>query len=207
MRSAEFKSGWAERRGAGFTLIEVMVSMLVLSVGLLSLAGLAAKMMSGTTHSHFASLAADLASEKLEDLSRWPSFDPNVYVASGSTAGSLTSDQSASVTSGGIGPEVVDYSDDVDIADTNGAISETVSLVSGGSASYKTTTHNPDGTITSNTVTTEPTVGPGVIAFHRRWTIEMDQPVTGVRRVTVLVTLQGQLVNPPVSFQMTMVRP
>ena len=82
-----------------------------------------------------------------------------------------------------------------------------MSIVSGGTTSYKSTAHNPDGTITSTTSSTEPTAGPGVIAYHRRWTIEMDQPVTGVRRITVLVTLQGQVVNPPVSFQMTMVRP
>ena len=196
------------RRGSrGFTLIEAVVAIFVLSVGLLSLADLAAKMMSGTSRSHFSSLAADLASEKMEDLSRWPSFDPNVYAASGTTVGSLTSDSSATVTSGGIPSELVNYYDDVDITDANGAISETVSLASGGTTSYKTTTHNPDGTITSTTVSTEPSSAQGVLAFHRRWTIEMDQPVTGVRRVTVLVTLEGQMVQPPVSFQMTMVRP
>ena len=44
-------------------------------------------------------------------------------------------------------------------------------------------------------------------AFKRRWIIEMDQPVTGVRRITVLVTLENQQVQPPVTFQMSMVRP
>jgi len=181
--------------------------MLVLTVGLLSLAGLAALMVSGTSHSHFASLAADLASEKLEDLSRWPTFDPNVYAASGTTVGSLSADDSASVASGGIPVEVVNYYDDVVISDSNGAVAETVSLVSSGTPSYKTTTHNPDGTITSTTSSSEPSAAAGEITYHRRWTIEMDQPVAGVRRITVLVTLEGQLVRPPVSFQMTMVRP
>ena len=183
-----------------------MVAILVLAIGLLSLAGLATQMLSGTSRSHFSSLAADLASEKLEDLSRWPSFDPNVYAASGTTVGSLTSDTSATVSSGGIPAELVNYYDDVDIADLSGAISETVSVVSGGSTSFKTTTHNPDGTISVATSSSAPSTQ-GAIAFHRRWTIEMDQPVTGVRRITVLVSLQGQLVRPPVSFQMTTVRP
>jgi type IV pilus modification protein PilV len=195
------------RDGArGFTIIETMVAILVLSVGLLSLAALATQMLTGTSRSHYSSLAADLASEKLEDLSRWPSFDPNVYAASGTTVGSLTSDSSATVTSGGIPAELVNYYDDVDIADLSGAISETVSVVSGGSTSFKTTTHNPDGTISISTATSAPSTQ-GAIAFHRRWAIEMDQPVTGTRRITVLVSLQGQLVQPPVSFQMTMVRP
>ena len=190
----------------GFSLIETMVAMLVLSIGLLSLAGLATQMLSGTSRSHYSSLAADLASEKLEDLSRWPSFDPNVYAASGTTVGSLTLDTSATVSSGGIPAELVNYYDDVDIADLSGAISETVSVVSGGSTSFKTTTHNPDGTISVATNSTAPSTR-GALAFHRRWTIEMDQPVTGVRRITVLVSLQGQLVQPPVTFQMTTVRP
>lgn len=190
----------------GFTLVETLVAIFVLCVGLISFAGLVAQMVSGTSRSHYSSLAADLASEKLEDLNRWPTFDPNVYAASASTAGSLTSDSSANVTSGGIGPELVNYYDDVTIADTTGSVSETVSVVSGGSTSYKTTTHNPDGTITSSTSSSAPSIL-GAIDFHRRWTIEMDQPVTGIRRVTVLVTLQNQFVHPAVSFQMTTVRP
>jgi hypothetical protein len=37
--------------------------------------------------------------------------------------------------------------------------------------------------------------------------IEQDQPVPGVRRITVLVTLMDQTVQPPVTYQMSMVRP
>lgn len=203
---ATLNSLTSKHASRGFTLIETLVAMFVLAVGLVSLAGLGAQMVTTTSNSHYASVAADLASEKLEDLNRWPTFDPNVYAASASTAGSLTSDQSANVTSGGIGPELVNYYDDVTIADTSGAISETVSLVVSGSPSYKTTTHNPDGTITTSTSTAAPSLI-GSLDFHRRWTIEMDQPVTGIRRVTVLVTLQNQMVHPPVTFQMSMVRP
>jgi hypothetical protein len=47
----------------------------------------------------------------------------------------------------------------------------------------------------------------GAIAFQRRWIIELNQPVTGVRRITVLVTCTNGFVQPPVTFQMSMVRP
>jgi prepilin-type N-terminal cleavage/methylation domain-containing protein len=191
----------------GFTLIETLVAMFILSVGLVALGSLAAQTLSGTSRTHFAALAADLASEKLEDLSRWPSFDPNVYAASGTTVGDLTSDQSANVTSGGIPTELVNYYDDVEISDSKGAIEETVSQVSGGVTTFKTTSHNPDGTITTTSSATATTADISAFSFHRRWTIEMDQPVTGLRRVTVLVTLNNGYIQPPVTVQLTMVRP
>jgi len=184
-----------------------MVAMVVLSVGLVALGGLAAQSMNGTSRSRFLALAADLASEKLEDLSRWPTFDPNVYAAAGTTVGDLTSDTSATVTSGGIPAELVNYFDDVEISDSIGAISETVSQVVAGTTSYKTTSHNPDGTISTSTSTSATAADVNAIGFHRRWTIEMDQPVTGLRRITVLVTLDNTYMHPPVSFQITMVRP
>src|SRR5579862_4228019 len=196
-----------ENPAAGFTLIESMVAIVVLSVGLVALGSLAAQSLNGTARSRFSSLAADLATEKLEDLSRWPTFDPNVYAAPGTTVGSLTSDTSATVTSGGIPAELVNYYDDVEISDSNGAISETVTQVVGGVTSYKTTSHNPDGTITTSTSTSQTAADANAVAFHRRWTIEMDQPVTGLRRITVLVNLTNSYIHPPVSFQMTMVRP
>jgi prepilin-type N-terminal cleavage/methylation domain-containing protein len=191
----------------GFTLVEILVAMVVMSVGLVALSGLAAQTMTGTSRARFAALSADLATEKLEDLSRWPAFDPNIYAASGSTVGDLTSDQSANVTSGGIPSELVNYYDDVEISDGNGAISETVSQVVSGSTSYKTTSHNPDGTITTSSSNSKTAADVGAIGFHRRWTIEMDQPVTGLRRITVLVTLENSYLAAPVSYQMTMVRP
>ena len=191
----------------GFTLIETMVALVVLCVGLVALGGLAAQTMNGTTRSRFLALSADLATEKLEDLSRWPTFDPNVYAAAGTTVGSLTSDGSANVTSGGIPSELVNYYDDVELSDANGAISETVSQVVSGTTSYKTTSHNPDGTITTTTSTSPTAANVNAVGFHRRWAIEMDQPVSGLRRITVLVTLDNQYMSPPVSFQMTMVRP
>ena len=191
----------------GFSLIETMIAILVLSIGLVALGGLMSQSLNGTARSRFSAVAADLATEKLEDLSRWPTFDPNIYAASGATVGSLTSDSSANVTSGGLPTQLVNYYDDVEISDTNGAISETVSQVISGTTSYKTTSHNPDGTITISNNTSSTAADTNAAGFHRRWTIEMDQPVTGLRRITVLVTLENSTQRPPVSFQMTMVRP
>jgi prepilin-type N-terminal cleavage/methylation domain-containing protein len=197
-------------RGAparGFTLIETLVAMLVLCIGLVGLGSLAAQSMSGTSRSRFSALAADLATEKLEDLSRWPTFDPNIYAASGATVGNLTSDTSANVTSGGLPTQLVNYYDDVEISDSQGSISETETEVVSGSTVYKTTSHNPDGTISTSNSASATSADTNAIGFHRRWTIEMDQPVAGLRRITVLVTLTNSYMQPPVSFQMSMVRP
>jgi Tfp pilus assembly protein PilV len=186
-------------------MIEVMVAILVLTIGLVALSSLAAKALSGTESSRFAGLAANLASEKLEDLNRWPYWDPNVYVASGNTAGGLAADIQSSVTSNGI-TETVNYHDDISIADANGSITETVLSLVNGTETYTTLTHNPDGTLNQSQSTTAPGAAANATSFHRRWVIEMDQPVTGVKRITVLVTLTNSVVNPPVSFQMSMVR-
>jgi prepilin-type N-terminal cleavage/methylation domain-containing protein len=188
----------------GFTMLEVLVAIFVMTVGLVALSALAAKTMSGTESSRFAGLAANLASEKLEDLNRWPYWDPNVYVASASTAGSLSSDVQTSVTSGIT--ETVNYYDDVSIGNASGAVTETVLGLVGGTEKYTTLTHNPDGTMTQTQATAAPSAVSSAVTFHRRWIIEMDQPVTGVKRVTVLVTLTNSVMDPPVSFQMSMVR-
>ncbi|MGD0841207.1 MAG: prepilin-type N-terminal cleavage/methylation domain-containing protein [Candidatus Acidiferrales bacterium] len=208
-------AGGPRTSARGFTLMEVLFSILVLSIGIMALTSLVAQMATGTDRSRFLSLASTYASEKLEDLNRYPTWDPHLCVASGGTAGSLTSDVQATV---GTGPttltgaaiscsgtsQTVDYYDDVQIADSNGEICETI----GAAPSFTTTCHMPNGVAvpitTSATATAEET---GTISFHRRWTIEMDQPVTGVKRVTVLVTLNNAFMNPGVSFQMSMVRP
>ena len=197
----------SEARQRGFTLIEVLFAMIVLMVGMVALSSLAARTMVGTAQSRFMGLSASLASEKLEDLNRWPTWDPHVCVAAGTTAGSLTADvQAASVTCNSI-TDTVDYYDDVEISDSTGAICETVSSVSGGAQVYTTTCHQSSGVIATTTSATANTADIGAVAFHRRWTIEMDQPITGIKRMTVLVTLENGFMNPPVSFQRSLVRP
>jgi prepilin-type N-terminal cleavage/methylation domain-containing protein len=198
----------------GFTLIEVLFSILVLSVGILAVASLVAQMEGGTDRSGYLSLASTYASEKLEDLNRYPTWDPHVCVSSGETAGSLTSDVQATVGAGSNTPtttvscsgtsETIDYYDDVQITNSNGELCETV----GASPSFITTCHQASGvavaTVTSSTATAEES---GTISFHRRWTIEMDQPITNVKRVTVLVSLNNGYMSPGVSFQLSAVRP
>ena len=212
----------------GFTLLETLVALIVLVVGVVATATLAAHCMNTNRQSKYMSLAAEMASEKLEDLNRWDSDDPQICVPAGSSsAGSLTKDVLQTTTcppplnmcSSTGNSAVVNYYDDICMATVNstdcpnttyGCFSETVSSPGSGSTVYTTTTHAPDGTITVTNPTTMPTP-----TFHRRWIIEANTPVAGdssiclpgTRRVTVLVTLMDLTVQPPVTFQMSMVRP
>jgi prepilin-type N-terminal cleavage/methylation domain-containing protein len=188
----------------GFTLLEVLIALTILVIGMTALALLSARMMSGGTQSKYMNLAASLASEKLEDLNRWDSDDPQICVPTGSTTvGSLTSDNVQTTTCSAGASASVNYFDDVTLANVNGAVSETVSSTGAGGTVYTTTTHAPDGSIQ---ISTSPTP-PASATFHRRWIIEANSPVNGVRRVTVLVTLLDSSVKPPVTFQMSLVRP
>ena len=195
-------------RAAGFTLIETVFAIGILTVGMVAMAALIANALGGTSRSHYIGLATTLASEKLEDLNRWPANDPNVTVpAGGTTAGSLTSDVTQDVTIGAV-TETVSYDDEVILSASGGSVSETqTSLDSSGKLQYTTTTHTPDGDISTSTPTNTAPSTSGTMSFKRRWIIEKDQPVAGVNRITVLVTLVNQSVQPPVSFQLSMVRP
>jgi len=182
------------------------VAIAVLSIGLMAMAALMTRMTSATSRSGYMSVAMQLASEKLEDLNRYPADDPNVAVPTGTTAGSLTSDIVSTVTSGGESASV-NYHDEVRLSATGGAVSEIDTAVDGttGDTVYTTISHAPDGTVASSSSTTAPSDS-GMVRFKRRWVIEKDQPTTGVRRITVLVTLENP-VNTPVNSQMSMVRP
>jgi prepilin-type N-terminal cleavage/methylation domain-containing protein len=189
----------------GFTLIETLVAMSILAIGLSTLALLTARMLQGTAQAHYFSLASQLASEKLEDLNRFPATDPNVAIPTGTTAGGISSDVVATVTSGGI-TEPVNYFDEVHLAVAGGSVAEVESGLDGSGATvYETIQHRPDGSVSTTTSTSVPT-SPGTIMFKRRWIIEKDQPAVGVRRITVLVILENP-VDTPVEYQMSMVRP
>ena len=191
----------------GFTLIETMVAIAVLTIGLMGAAALMTRMLSDSGRSRYMSVAAILASEKLEDLNRFPADDPAVVVPGGPTAGSLTADTSQTVTVGA-NTETVDYFDVVQLSSSNGEISETFSgKDAAGSTVFTTITHQPDGTVVTATAGALPPLGTDTLIFNRRWVIEKDQPVSGVRRVTVLVTLKNPVLAQTITFQNSMVRP
>jgi prepilin-type N-terminal cleavage/methylation domain-containing protein len=193
-----------KRRQRGFTLMELMIAMVILAVGLLGVAALMSQMAADSTQSRYMGTEALLASEKLEDLNRYPAIDPAV-AAPGGTAGSLTSDVSQSVTVGAV-TETVSYFDQVQISSGSGSMVETVAGTdSFGKLVYTTTTHTPDGKI-SITQSPTPPASPGdMLTFGRRWIIEQDVPVAGVRRITVLISLQNTASQ--AKFQTSMVRP
>ncbi|HTU35552.1 MAG TPA: prepilin-type N-terminal cleavage/methylation domain-containing protein [Candidatus Acidoferrum sp.] len=196
----------------GFTLIEVMVSIVILAIGLLSVAAFVTSTVAMGTRARYMNQANVLASEKLDDLNKLPSTDPNLSCtgapASGTVCGSLT---------GGAACSGSDFCDQVTVNEANGA-------------DYEIQTENVNGTLTTTTIVHTDTgcVGTpascGVAApanagssFTRRWEITYDPSInevgggpttaTGTMRVTVLVTLNGGSNGIPVTFQMSMVRP
>jgi prepilin-type N-terminal cleavage/methylation domain-containing protein len=178
----------------GFSILEVLVAITILAIGMTAMAELIAQTLNGTESARYIALATTLASEKLEDLNRWPGVDP--HVAAG---GSLTSDS----TGGSL-----NYYDDVDMSTTTGQVSETIATSGGG---YQSVVHMATGQVIPNGASSPPS-GSGTLDFHRRWLIESNPVVNGItltgsRRVTVVVTLTNQAVQVPVSFQMSLVRP
>jgi len=194
----------------GFSLVEGTIAILVLTIGLVSMAMLITKTLSATTESKYMSLASMLASEKLEDLDRWDSNDPHVAVTTGSSAGSLTQDKGPVTITVGAVTDTVIYYDEVSLGANEGTYSETFSGLDGsGNPTYTTTSFAPSGGVPTATVSS--TV-PKTFSFKRRWIIEKDPSVNGtavagLRRITVLVISQDPAVKPPVKFQMSLVRP
>jgi type IV pilus assembly protein PilV len=161
----------------GFTLIETMVAIIVLTIGLVGVAALMSSTVKTSARSRYVSTAALLASEKLEDLSRIPKNDPAM------TAGV--------------------YNDVVQISSGNGTINETTTSA-GVTTLY---TQAPGGNITVTPGGALPAVTSDTLTFARQWTITADVPTVNVRQVTVLVTLTDAAMAPPVSFQMSTVHP
>jgi prepilin-type N-terminal cleavage/methylation domain-containing protein len=184
----------------GFTLIEVMVALTILVVGMMSAALLMANMYQSTVRSRYMGLAARLASEKIEDLNRFGSSDPRVCA----TGGSLTDDTGPVNVTCNSATNSVNYYDTVTMNLANNNMSETYATLSGETVQYTTQSFSPDGVYQSPSTSSTPPTG---ITFDRRWVIQKDVPVAGVRMVTVLVTLMDKTIQPPVTFQMSMVRP
>lgn len=174
----------------GFTLIEMMVSILVLTIGLVGTAALMSSSVNMGAHARYQSTAALLASEKMEDLDRFPANDPAM-----NQGGSLTAD-------------IAGYSDSVQISANSGSINESTN-VDGTITLY---TQKPDGTVGITTGAALSAATPDQLTFKRRWQITKDPTigtttVTGTRQITVLVTLSNQALNPPVTFQTSLVHP
>ncbi|MGD1154512.1 MAG: prepilin-type N-terminal cleavage/methylation domain-containing protein [Terriglobia bacterium] len=185
---------------SGFTMVEVMVALSILVVGLMATALLMANVYKNTVRSRYMAMAAQLASEKLEDLNRFQSTDPRICTS----GGSLTADTVPVSKTCNSQTDSVNYYDTITLNLSNGAMTETYEQLSGTTVQYVTQTFSPDGVYqaptTSNTAPTGTT-------FKRRWVVEQDTPITGVRMITVLVTLLDNTIQPPVTFQMSMVRP
>lgn len=193
-----------------------MVAIAVLTAGLLSVAALVATMTNTTSKSRYSSVQAYLASEKLDELSRYPGSqystngpDPNIWAADGATAGDLTKQTSATVTSGGTTVNV-DYYDLVQISAGQGTMSETTKRrdLTTNNVTYTTISQDTTGAFTTAQSATLPVVPGDALNFERRWLIEKDPPglPKGVRRITVVV-LDLNASAQTVPFQVTMVRP
>jgi type IV pilus modification protein PilV len=191
----------------GFTLIEVLVSITILAVGLLSVAALIGSTMSLGTNARYMNMANMLASEKLDMLNKWPSTDTNV-APGGSLTGSatcLSTDQ---------------YCDEVTMNESSGADYEIQTQMVSGSPVTTTIVQTSSGCVNTPAVcgVSAPTGGS---TFTRRWLITAPATVTsaggvtttigtaasGPRRVTVIVNFNNQQSQTPVTFQLSMVRP
>ncbi|MFZ0820333.1 MAG: prepilin-type N-terminal cleavage/methylation domain-containing protein [Candidatus Acidiferrales bacterium] len=212
------QSPFSRKTIRGFTLTEVAVALFVLAIGLSSVAALLASTTKSTSATEYMTQAATLASEKLEDLNRFQADgggggDPNICVPSGTTAGSITADTSASVTCNSTTAVNIDYFDEIFMSPTAGSLSETVSGLDGsGNVQYTTTAQQPNGTVVMSQSSSRTALTAGAIYFKRRWVIELNPTINGVtmngvRRITVYVFLENLSVAPDVSFQMSLVRP
>jgi prepilin-type N-terminal cleavage/methylation domain-containing protein len=177
-------------RQRGFTLIEMMVSILVLTIGLVGTAALMSSSVNMGAHARYQSTAALLASEKMEDLDRYPDGDPNL------------------VKGGSLAVDMAGYSDQVQISTLNGNINETTTS---GGVTYLYT-QKPDGTVTVTPGAALPAANQDILTFDRRWLIAADPTVgpnviKGAVQITVLVTLNNQALKPPVTYQTSLVHP
>jgi hypothetical protein len=206
-------------------MIEVMMATAILVIGISAMAALGAIMLTRGRQSRYMNVAATLASEKLEDLNRYQMSAPQICIQTGDTSegmltgvvptpGSdtktITCPSGASASTSYYDLVSIDFLSSADCANPSyGCFSETV--YNGPTSQYIPTYHSPDGTIGQGTPTTSI---PSNTTFLRTWLIEANPPVgssgqntvTGTRRITVLVTNLDGSIQPPVSFQMSLVR-
>ncbi|PSH02808.1 MAG: hypothetical protein CXZ00_15535 [Acidobacteria bacterium] len=195
-------------------LLEVLIAIIIFTVALLGLAALMLRVSAGTERSRYMSIATMLASEKLEDLIRYPSTDPVVYVPPSSVlVGGLAADKSELISCSGVTENVI-YYDDVRLSVGEGVVTEVRTATDGsGNPCYYVFKHTASGAASEGScLSAAPAVPSGTLVFHRRWMIE--SPVTvnttsvaNIRRITVLVKLPTSIQGGDVSFQMSALRP
>lgn len=186
----------------GFSVIEVMVAIFILSVGLMAAVAVMARSYSTSIESKDMSVATMLASEKMEDLARYPASDPHVQCPA-AQMGSLIADVTQNIA---VGPAntTINYFDDIYVAPQQGTFAEIRTGIdpATGGPNITTTTVDPNGNVVTTVVAGN---SPGQPTFKRRWIIERDQPIAGLKRITVRVTQLG--VTRPAQVQLSMVRP
>ncbi len=221
LQSSIKRIGGKKHQQLGFTLIEVLVSIAVLAIGLLSIAALIGSTLQAGTRARYMSEASILASEKLDSLNKWPSgdtsgatstamstapTDPNIW-----PGGSLSTDPDC-----GTGT-AAEYCDQVVVSESAGADYETQTQSVNGTPQVTTIVHTSSGCVGTPTACDVATPTGG-ITFTRRWEITQDPTISALgggtttasdtRRITVLVTLDDSTSSSqPVTFQMSMVRP
>jgi Tfp pilus assembly protein PilV len=190
--------------------MEVLVSITVLTVGLIGMAAMVCSTLVFGTNAKYMNMANVLASEKLDNLNKWPSTDPNV--ASG---GSLVGPNACAAAD--------TYCDQVTVSQITGANYVTQSQMVFDPVTNTTTpvtttiVHTSSGCVDTPANCGVPSPSNGGSTFIRRWKITPDpviqdsagvsSTVTGARRITVVVSLVNNISKVPVSFQMSMVRP
>ena len=189
--------------------MEVLVSIAVLTIGLVGMAAMVCSTLVFGANAKYMNMANVLASEKLDNLNKWPSTDPNV-----AAGGALVGPNSCAAGD--------TYCDQVTVSQMTGANYVTQSQIVfdpvNNTSTPVTTTivHTGAGCVDTpaNCGVPNPTGGS---TFIRRWQITSNPvisnssgtsaTVTGARRITVIVNLVNSVAKQPVSFQMSMVRP
>jgi prepilin-type N-terminal cleavage/methylation domain-containing protein len=213
---------------AGFTLMETMVALVILTIGLMSIALLMANVYKQAVRSRYVSESYMLASEKLEDLCSYSLSDPRAHLAGGTLTANpttATTDDAPASANWNSSTITVDYYDTVTLNNSSnstiGAINETFEVLNGSTVEYITQTFTADGLLHWDSVddvvdaqgnshyypSKETTTQPSGETFLRTWQIQSNTPVTGVTTLTVMVALIDTTMNPPVTVQMSTVRP
>jgi prepilin-type N-terminal cleavage/methylation domain-containing protein len=182
---------------SGFTMLEMLIAIVIMTVGLLAVTVLMSRMDWGTANSRYVGAASLLVTEKLEELSAMPPSRPEIRIYGGNSAGSLTVDQPPY----NAGTQTISYYDDVTVTVGDGKISETRSDTSSGGEI--TISQTPDGQVSTDSLPP----ASAAVSFKRRWLIEKN--VSGfppsVRRITVRVEYPTGNAQSG-AFQMSMVR-